>query len=63
MGTNKEGEKIKGDDIQEAETIGRAYTVSPREGGYDNAWHHTIEEAAVSATPQSLRFLLAIIIT
>ena len=29
----------------------------------DNAWHHTMEEAAVSATPQSLRFLLAIIIT
>ena len=29
----------------------------------DNAGHHTMEEAAVSATPQSLRFLLAIIIT
>ena len=28
----------------------------------DNAWHHTMEEAAVSATPQSLSFLLAIII-
>ena len=29
----------------------------------DNARHHTMEEAAVSATPQSLHFLLAIIIT
>ena len=33
MGKKKEGEKNKGDDIQEAETIGRAYTVSSREGG------------------------------
>ena len=106
MGKKKEGEKIKGHDIQKAETISRAYTVSLREGGCfffphdfttvnkrstvfnafktvngatcetfleacklqslledDIAWHHTMEEASVSATPQSLHFLLAIIIT
>ena len=101
------GGEIEGHDIHEAETIGRVYTVSPRQGECfffllsillhtikgptsfdahkavngaicetfreacqlqglledDNAWHHTMEEAAVSVTPQSLRFLLAIIIT
>ena len=28
-----------------------------------NAWHHTMEKAAVSATPQSLPFLFVIIVT
>ena len=101
----KRGENIEGHDIHEAETIGKVYTVSPRQGECfslrillhtikgptsfdalkivngaicktfrevcqlqglledDNAWHHTMEEADVSAPPQSLRFLLAIIIT
>lgn len=101
----KRGTKIEGQDICEAQTIGRVYTISPRQGECfflrlllhnvtgprsfdelktvnglicstfreacmllgllenDHVWHLTLQEAVVSATPQALRSLLAIIIT
>ena len=101
----KRGNKVEGEDVYEAEAIGRVYTVSPRQGECfyirlllhnvrgptsfdalktvngiicvtfreaclfrgllddDNAWDLTLQEASISATPQAMRSLLAIIIT